>query len=288
MKLQILLAFILVASIFGGAVALAKDGSDRATELERVNPTYVREAVTAKQVTEVTQVGVQPADIESIDSSDLAVIAGTKYRRATFPTSHVLAGGLDNSNKGFLASVGLLSVALVKGEGNDTNMTLKIAAGRLQLRNSDENTKYKLIASGDKVNDGTFEFYVLPKETELGNLDDASSKSIGTFKLERAVNFAGYSRWKGTLKLNSGNDVGEYEGTFYATGSKSIRPATKAEKEKEVEDGVGLDSTTKNGNTRPMPAEQVVPNSELSKQEQKSWREFFKGLFSKRESKESS
>ncbi len=246
-KLSVMLAGLLVMSMFSGALAFAKEGSD--DEAEIVSPT-----VPTIGVLEVNTEGIESTDVIEIDDVDLTNVIGTKYRKASLLNYRSLSGGLENTESGFLANVGFLSVALVN---KDDSTTTKVAAGRLQIMNSERNTKYKLIASGNKVQEGVLEFYVLPKESRLGNLDDAASVKVGTFTLTQKKSFlTGYSRWSGVLTLDGQST---WEGTFYSSKIKTVKPITQDDRKKdkelqEIEDGVGKGKTE---GTRPMPSERI-------------------------------
>ncbi len=219
MKSAIFIGALLVLSIFAGAIAFAKEGSD---DFDDEADDSDSASLTSSDVSE--SVGLDDDDIEE----DINANADVPANWRSFPA--VVTQGLGHAvegKNGYFARIALVEKDFAN-PATDSNTVTTVIHGRLKIGNKN----FKLVSRQENVNADANADSMTFEVVKNGD-------NVGTFTLRTTASFEGnnFKLRTGTLTLDSGK---VYEVSL-ATETKAVRKATLRDKTLQVARGNDVD-----------------------------------------------
>ena len=210
MKVQLLIALMLVASVFAGTIAIAREGADdsrgdgrRARAVSDAEPSVAgvgsstEVSLTAVSSDELSSEDIaDEVEIESEEEIDIGQRGGI-YKGLPAQAFYGQGWAITDSNKGALANIFFVKKSFVKKD-DLSGMRLVVVRGTLRVGNE----KFKFMAERDvnTATDSATSSYEYNVYTSRGT----GKSVIGKLTLERVNIFASMGVWKGTLKIDGG------------------------------------------------------------------------------------
>lgn len=233
MKYAIIIAAILVLSIFSFGAVLAKENNSKSSELRMERQDKMAKEIREQKLEEVKEKledrNLNPLRIRSINSGELDSLEINSSRleeylnqksdlkKAGFSKVWRGVGQINNDESGYLVSTIWVKQGLIETEENSSeieNYTKTRSFGFIRI--SDFGV-YNLVrdTTDSNASEDSLRFYILPTSSKQLEPNASKKESIGTLILNQDKEYPNLVIWTGTLAFESGDLKGSWDINLY-------------------------------------------------------------------------